>query len=525
MNLVLYTSISEFLIGGIAVILGLFTWLYNPRERKNQLIGLMFLAVAIWSISWGIQAPITDKAHALFWARMLNFGAIFIPIFFAHWVSILLNKDQEKKNKIILYLGYFASLIFASFAFSPYFVSTVVPKHCFPFYSEPGPLYIWYVILSYGGLVGYAIYNLLSSYKQVDMLKRAQIRYVLLGVIIGFGGGATNYFLFYNIEIFPFGNPLVVVGISLLAYSIIRYRLMDIYWVLGRIGVYILSFATIVLYALGITYLSRKFNLAIPLTGLVTFISVTATLLFLYIFHVYEKIAGRYFYYTSYTLQQVIKKLVKELNKTIDLNKLSNLVTTSLLGALNLEKGGIILREVGTEGFKVQKLVNFEQEDILSFLDRRGRLLDHYFRDTKNIIVRTEIPFIIQRLKPLNSQIKDIKISRLKSIYQEMDKLKIELLLPLFIREKLIGLIIFGKKLSKNPYSVQDIKLLSGLSSQLSIAFNNAMAYEEIEKRKEELEKWYRLTVGREIRMAELKKEIEKKEEEIKKIQEKRNKS
>jgi len=42
-------------------------------------------------------------------------------------------------------------------------------------------------------------------------------------------------------------------------------------------------------------------------------------------------------------------------------------------------------------------------------------------------------------------------------------------------------------------------------------------AYEDIKKRKEDLEKFYKLTVGRELRMIELKKEIKELEEKIKK--------
>jgi len=37
---------------------------------------------------------------------------------------------------------------------------------------------------------------------------------------------------------------------------------------------------------------------------------------------------------------------------------------------------------------------------------------------------------------------------------------------------------------------------------------NNAIALDQVEKRKTELEKFYKLTIGRELRMAELKEKI-----------------
>jgi len=48
--------------------------------------------------------------------------------------------------------------------------------------------------------------------------------------------------------------------------------------------------------------------------------------------------------------------------------------------------------------------------------------------------------------------------------------------------------------------------IFSVFSYQTSIALHNANLYSEIKKRKEELERFYRLTVGREMKMVELKK-------------------
>jgi len=71
-----------------------------------------------------------------------------------------------------------------------------------------------------------------------------------------------------------------------------------------------------------------------------------------------------------------------------------------------------------------------------------------------------------------------------------------------------IGAIILGKKSHKAGYSSQELKLLSNFSAQASIALNNAIALDQVEKRKVELEKFYKLTIGRELRMAELKEKI-----------------
>ena len=508
--MLLATVVIEFINGALIIILGLLTLLHNPRGKANRSLAFFSLASAVWSVSWAIQAPIQDKASALFWARMLNFGAIFIPVLFLQWILILLDIDRQKKNRIVLRISYLLTLFFAFFGFSPYFIATVRPEYVFPYYAQPGPLHPLYIFVCWGGIVGYTIYNLLKAYsnKETSILKKAQIRYVFLGMLIGFGGGATNYFLLYNIPIPNFGNFLVAIGVGFFDYSIIRYRLMDIRWVLGRVGIYFLSFSTIILYVIGLTRWKQIAGTFIPWMGFVVFVSITAILIFLYLFRVYEKIAGKYFYYTVFTLQQAIKKLRKRLNQTIELDKLANLVDDSLLDALGLGKIATIVRVSGTKHFRIQQLIQFQQEEISSLLHAKGAFLTHYFEDTQEPIIREEVPFVAKKIGSSKDPERRIKVEQLNFLLREMNKAKIGIFLPLFIKKKLIGVIILGDKLSNNSYSMQDIHLLENISPQISIAVNNALSYEEILSNRAELEKWYHATIGRELRMIELKKKI-----------------
>ena len=79
-----------------------------------------------------------------------------------------------------------------------------------------------------------------------------------------------------------------------------------------------------------------------------------------------------------------------------------------------------------------------------------------------------------------------------------------------------MGILFLGEKLSGNPYSREDIKLLDSISYQMAISLQNSLLYEEIKKDKEVLERFYKLTVGREVKMAELKEKIRGLEEKLK---------
>jgi len=98
-----------------------------------------------------------------------------------------------------------------------------------------------------------------------------------------------------------------------------------------------------------------------------------------------------------------------------------------------------------------------------------------------------------------------------------MEKIGISVCLPLVFEGKVIGIMLFGEKISKNAFTSQDIEFLTNLSYQASVALKNATLYSELSQRKEELEKFYRLTVGRELKMMELKQKVKELEEKLKK--------
>jgi len=535
MFLPLLFSISGFLNGISFFFLGLATLLNNPKKKINQIYFLFSFSVAFWAISygiWNLPQTLSSKESALFWTRMLNFGALFIPIFFAHWVFLFLGIEKEKKNKIILTLGYLFTLFLALFAFplSPfthYFVRDVEPELFFPYWPKPGILYNFYLLFNWVVLLSYVFYCLFKAYKKSSGPQKIQLRYILIGSILGFSGGATNYFLWYDFlpQIAPWGNPLVLTWAIIFPYIVLRYRFMDLRWVLGRTGIYFLSFSSVLLYILILFFFNQKLENPIPNLFLNVFTSLTSILLFLHFFRFFEKIAGRYFYYTFYTLQTTLSELPKKFSQIVELEKLTNLISQSLMDALKLEKVGIVIKE--KEEFLPQKLINFKKEKIIDLFNKEKDFLIEYLEKGKGEpLVREEIPFFIERIEDEKEK------TNLNLLKEEMEKNKIALFLPLFLQKELIGIILFGDKISRDPYTVQEINLLTNLSSQVSIALSNALSYSKLEKAKEELEKaynqvliekdkferLYKATLGREMRIIELKEEVRSLKEEIEKL-------
>jgi len=70
---------------------------------------------------------------------------------------------------------------------------------------------------------------------------------------------------------------------------------------------------------------------------------------------------------------------------------------------------------------------------------------------------------------------------------QFLERLKAEMVIPLIVEKRLIGILGLGRKLSREAYKIEDIHLLSTITQELAIAINNRLLYEGLERANREL--------------------------------------
>lgn len=206
---------------------GILVFSKNWRARQNQIFLLMTGALALWGFSYWRWLSATDADTALFWIRFLAIGSVFIPVFFLDWVTTLLRCG--KKSRDFVALAYFASVAVSAFALTRYFIASVEPKLWFPFWPNAGILYTAYFWILYTGVVLWSVHALYHGWRnEENPSRRGQILYVFWGAVLGFGGGFTNFFLWFDIPIPPYGNFLVAAFPFLLGYSVLKYKLFNV---------------------------------------------------------------------------------------------------------------------------------------------------------------------------------------------------------------------------------------------------------------------------------------------------------
>jgi putative methionine-R-sulfoxide reductase with GAF domain len=111
------------------------------------------------------------------------------------------------------------------------------------------------------------------------------------------------------------------------------------------------------------------------------------------------------------------------------------------------------------------------------------------------------------------------------TIYAKKTGAKSLVSVPIKVRDKVLGILDLVSR-TPRTFGKEEVELLESIANQMGVAIENANLYEnlkqtnfELEKRLKELEEFSELAVGRELRMIELKKEIEDLKEKIKKFE------
>jgi hypothetical protein len=153
-------------------------------------------------------------------------------------------------------------------------VSSIGPFQYFP---KAGMLYHLYV-LEFVACVMIALYLLWRQLLISNGHERKQLMFIFVGSMIAYSTGPTAFLFEYNVPIFPFGTPLVLLNSLVISYAILKHRLMDITVIIRKTLIYTVVMSTLTLAYLAIVMVfARLFE---GLTGYQTvFSSAIAALL------------------------------------------------------------------------------------------------------------------------------------------------------------------------------------------------------------------------------------------------------
>ncbi|MFH1551554.1 MAG: ATP-binding protein [bacterium] len=455
----------------IACVAGLTLLVFlKGKKRKIEIIFILFcISILFWLIGTLMMFLSKNETQAIFWDRFVYIGVVFIPVLMHHFSIVFAKVKGQKK---LLILGYTIAFIFLIISRTNYFVKDLF-IYDWGVHTKAQLFHHIFLLIFFTDL-SLLFINVYKYYKKTRSnleIKRAQ--YVFFAFLALIGIGLFAYLPAYSISVPPFSFLAGVFFAFILAYAILKYRLLDIRLIIKRSTIYFLSFLTTVGLGTGLALILHRYSqIHATYIGIIDIIFVL--LIFNPLKNIIRKIANRIMFRAVYTYQEALKELSTQVSTIIRLTDLLNLISNVLFKTMQVERVGIILNLPQKNDFYSVKLAGFEEKTAIH-LSQKDFLIETIKKD-KELLVAEELVLMLE------DEQKEEKKEKLKLLIKKLQAIKADVALPLIAHQELIGLIILGPKEDQNAYSKQDLDILDNLSVQLALALENARLFNYMEE-------------------------------------------
>src|SRR4030067_3835506 len=339
---------SGLLLGVTCLLLALIVSI-RGKTKLHRVWAIFNLVVAIWGFGAFLVGKASTFLSAIFAWKLAHVGIIFIPVCFFHTICIFSNIEVKRKNFIIF--AYLQGLFFLFLNSTDLFITQVRFVFNSLYYNQSTGLFYPLFFFIWISLVIWGFYELIIYYKKSPGIKKNQSLYLLVGMLMGFSGGITNFLPIFGIDIYPFGNFTIPIYSLISTYALFRYRLMDISLVFKRTAAY--SFAAGLLTAFFAILVLTVTNLLSSYARVSSFtISIFAVVIIALLFNplrnIIQKIIDKTFYKKTYDYIETVNKVSHDLASILDLKKIFNSVGDIIFSTLGLKS--IYLLSVGPGG-------------------------------------------------------------------------------------------------------------------------------------------------------------------------------
>ena len=464
-----FYAFSGLINGLVSSGLGLLLYSRSPQNPKHRTYGLYCLSLSLWSYFYCAWHLTDSDNAALMFVRLLMAGAILIPITHLHHVVTLL--DRRDSHGALLSSGYVATGIFLLCDLTPAFVAKVEPQMGFAFWPRPGvvfPIYLLWFFFS----IGYASYLFATSYRHTKGARRNQYLYLLVGSLIGYGGGATNFPLWYGIQLPPYGTILVSLYVGIVAYTLIKYRLLDFSLALEKGLTFLLLLGGISLPALVIfLYAQQVFfgYIHAEFSGVLLLVVAIIVVAAYRMMERTQAAVAKTLFRERHDRYETLSNFSKSLITNLDLKTLAQQIVSTLGKVMGIQSVVLYLYDKDREAFFPISHFAYRGSASVPPGPHNNDVLPVYLARAQSILVREEI----ENTPSLSSD---------KPIDTALQSLEAEVCLPLINKQQLLGFCTLGPRDNPNSYSSQDLDLLLTLSREAAIALDNALLYEELKR-------------------------------------------
>jgi PAS domain S-box-containing protein len=187
-----------------------------------------------------------------------------------------------------------------------------------------------------------------------------------------------------------------------------------------------------------------------------------------------QKVTDQIFFRRMIEYQNVIKEVTKLVVSVTNLRTLFRLIDRTIVRAMCIKNVAVLILEEKENLFMVEK-TNGLPDEVQQIKFPPDSPLTSYLASKKDAVVLDEVK-ALQASDLISTQEK----KDLNGVISELERLGAAVAIPSFTKDKLVGILCMGEKLSGEPYSPDDLELLLTMASEAGIAIENAKLYRDI---------------------------------------------
>jgi diguanylate cyclase (GGDEF)-like protein/putative nucleotidyltransferase with HDIG domain len=326
-------------------------------------------------------------------------------------------------------------------------------------------------------LLARSLYVFLKRLKTID-------NPVLYNQIISLLLGLGSLTVFTLVAILPFGREYPISHIGnivnsiILSYAVIRHRLVDIRLVLRQGTAWLsLGIIGIVSFWLLIVVLHTIFNFELDLLAsfMATLVGLIVSVFIYKVRGFFFELMSRAFQGSTYDYHKKLNNFTNKIHNVFSLKEQGGELLALLNKAINIKQACLLFPEAGSEDF-ITHFVESEDDDspLSNIRIRAGNPIITYLEREQKALPRENLT-ILPAFMGLWPQEKE-----------EINSKEIELFMPLISRDRLIAILVLGKKQS-GRYSLEDFNIIEEVTIRVAVSLEKEYLREQLNEREEEL--------------------------------------
>jgi PAS domain S-box-containing protein len=453
--------------------LGLLVFLNNTRAQVNRYFALSVISIVGWIVSITIALSLDDLKKAVDFGRLAFAFAGCIPFTLLLVIHAFPVPQVVSVRRTLIVPGLLCAA-FTMISLTPLVVvgaQRTAQKTNF-IYGPLHPLFSIYAATS----LGFALYLLWRKLRMASGLRKLQLRYLLLGILLGGAGAVTTNavipLVWKTSQYSVLGPYFTLLLVSFSAHAIIRHRLMDIRLVVRRGSVYLMAVASagaILIALIGtIAALTATRTQDVPIAIQVA-LALGLALVFQPLKQWIQNGFDRYLYRESYDYRTIIREASRTIASLLDLKSLVDYLSDTVSDSLRPDYVAVFVREPSQSSFTLvtfKSTLDLERPDLPDSL-ATASALPFFLEEHRRGLLRDDLGAAVNGRDA-------------ESAIEHLNKLGAELAIPFMSEKTLLGLLLMGPKLSGDAFFSDDLELLSTLSNQAAIAMQNAQLYRQV---------------------------------------------